>query len=320
MKLFSIVISVVLFLLCFGPAPCIALDSHIEQILEELESKDIISRQTARIELSREIGKYYKNNQKENIDALLKKMIESKSYNVVYGLAYSFSRADSFWNTGESQNEMEMKIYKKYLSELNSGRDLASMLDHALMKGDCLYFCAISKYNNNVIDDTVIENFTRVFDEFPRSRYAVLANFYLARYYTRKYIVRNDPNDIIKANEEFDRLMHAVDNNIYLQKQLWKYDAIYFKALNLILLRQISGAKKELEKIINDKSSPEKTIYVFTFYYSRDKKDVIDKSFDAKRLAEYTMAGLKIFKRGSSNHQKEIDNFIEHLKKCKADQ
>jgi len=225
-----------------------------------------------------------------------------------------------FWKV-KDQKRTENKLYE--LFKQTNYPTLKKNLDSALMKAKGLYWDAIWDYNyyhprtKRIIDKTA-QKFRLIFNDFPESRYASKAHYYLAKYYTRVYLIREfkgwgaDKNELIakESNSTYQNYLSKVQDGKYKPKQLM--DAYFYFALNWVLLGKIDNAINELEKIKKSEIKNDYSIYVYEYYSSKGNGNVINRYFPSDQLTEYTIQYLKKHPKYNATYLKD---FVDHLKK-----
>jgi hypothetical protein len=294
--------------------------SDLEKILQNIESNSIIQRKAARNALTKFLENAKEEERVKAEQKLLEKLLSpTSSRNLKIGIGVGLGNMrEAFWRV-EDQKKMEMQLYKAFKDEQNP--TLKDRLEETLMTAKGLYRDAINDYNNDRVEqpEQVAEKFQRVFEHYPSSSYAPKAHYFLGKYYARVYWIQKlkglNP-DLVSwisdySNKEFKELIKKIKDKIYARE--YYEDARYYLALNYVLINQFVKAKKELRGLISI-SNPGDTITIYQFYYSGNKKDVVDTYFGAAGLAEYT---LKYLEKNPNHTPDYIQKFIEYLKKFK---
>lgn len=289
--------------------------------------------QLDRINAREELTKYLQSATDNLRPALIQGLITAlPSYNTPAkrNICNALDSLDFFWSA-TNQQEAETTLYKLYQDESDAALKIA--LDRALMRAKGLYRDAMKDFNSDKIDQSVVEKFQRVYENYPKSRYAPLAHFYLGLYPLRSYAVLKKGNQSPNLEEYVKKSNEVLQN--FLEKAATVYptpsqnvlDAHYFRALNFVLLNQVDEAINELTAIETDKS-PEEKIYVFQFFYSNllgeatgnrlvVENDIVDKFFDARTLAKYAREYLETNKGKNFKEQSKLREFTEKLKQFK---
>lgn len=289
-----------------------------EEILKNLQSDNILQRQNARKALTEHLEKIDKSNHSVLVSKLVETLLNpATNYQLKLGICYSLGEMKKVpWKVA-NQQEAEKNIYDLFGKEKDY--TLKVKLDDALMAAAGLYWDAMNDYNNDRVDQIELTSgkFRRVFETYPKSSYASKAHFYLASYYTRVYFIlkNRNMNPLVdewierKSNTVFRDFISKVKNHTYKSERL--QEARYFLALNYVLLKKFKEAEDCLKEIINDPMTENQSIYVYQFYYSLQKKDIVDDYFAPKKLAQYTEDYLI---RHPVNNNSYLDEFIAYLK------
>lgn len=254
------------------------------------------------------------------------------------GVASTLDSLGFFW-TAAHQDQAEKILYDLYQAETEA--TLKNLLDRALMRAKGLYRDAIYDYSNDKVSPTVEAKFQRVYNTYPKSQYAPAAHFFLGEYYLRAYAVLTKQNrpplpvltDFVqKSNQAFQDLLGQI-GSAYTPPIDHALDAHYFRALNFVLLNQVTAAIAELKLIEEDKSGEEK-IYVGHFFYSiilgapssavqnTDQhlikaEDLVDLFFDGKKLATHTRKYLEDNQSLDFKKVEILRKFAEYLQSYK---
>ncbi|MGE5342602.1 MAG: tetratricopeptide repeat protein [Candidatus Omnitrophota bacterium] len=301
------IIITIIFLLIFGfdfgllvASPASAQEDEKENLLKAIGSKDALQRRKATNRLTEFIDNPSSPHKEDVIQKLLQKLVDpSTLLPIRINLAYSLGdMRKTFWKV-PNQSDMEKQIYHLFLTEKNN--TLKERLDDALMTASGLYWDAMNDYNENQVDpmEETAGKFRRVFESYPNSSYAPKAHYFLASYYTKAYFIlkksakRNPKTDWIieKSNGIFKDFISKIENKTYSNDRL--QEARYFLALNHLTTNQFPEAQSLLQRIIDDPLSKTQRIYVYQFFYSPEKDDIIDDYLEPGRLARYTLDYLK---------------------------
>jgi len=307
---------------------------NLADLLKPFESTDSLTHINAKTALKQ----YLENSSETARPALFQTLITalpSQTAPVKNGVASTLDSLDFFW-TATHQDEAEKILYDLYQAETEG--TLKNLLDRALMRAKGLYRDANYDYSHDKVSPTVEAKFQRVYKTYPKSKYAPAAHFFLGEYYLRAYAVLTRQNrpplpvlaDFVqKSNQVFQDLLGQI-GSVYTPPIDHALDAHYFRALNFVLLNQVTAAIAELKLIEEDQSDEEK-IYVGHFFYSIiwggpqsnavpnadphlvEARDLVDKFFDGKKLAAYTR---KYLEENQSLDFKKVENlrkFAEYL-------
>jgi len=289
-----------------------------EEILKNIESNDIKQRQNAR----RALTDYLENLDESGRSAAVTKLIDTlvnpaTGYQLKLGICYGLGDLRKVSWKVANQQDAEKGIYDLFRSEKN--HTLKVKLDDVLMTAAGLYWDAINDYNNDRVDpvEATAGKFRRVFETYPESSYAPKAHFFLASYYTRVYFIlknrdRNTSVDLWikeKANPVFQDFISKMETGAYKPGRL--QEARYFLALNYVLLNKFKDARDCLDKIMRDRRSENQIIYVYQYYYSPRKEDIIDDSFAPFGLAKDTYEYLYSHPTYDDSY---LEKFVKYLK------
>lgn len=335
-RLFGCLLGVLGVLWTYAPG---VMAQNLADLLKPFESTDSLTHINAKTALKQ----YLENSSETARPALFQTLITalpSQTAPVKNGVANTLDSLDFFW-TATHQDEAEKILYDLYQAETEG--TLKNLLDRALMRAKGLYRDAIYDYSNDKVSPTVEAKFQRVYKTYPKSKYAPAAQFFLGEYYLRAYAVltkqKRPPLPVLadfvqKSNQAFQDLLGQI-GSVYTLAIDHALDAHYFRALNFVLLNQVTAAIAELKLIEEDKSDEEK-IYVGHFYYpiiwgqqsnavpetdqklvAGSDKELVDKFFDGKKLAAYTR---KYLEKNQSLDFKKVENlrkFAEYLQSYK---
>jgi len=299
-------------------------NDKLNKILQEISSSDdFLKRRAAQNELTEYLDNTDDANRGEVIDRLLLKIRDKKnsSTRLRTGISYSIGQIKSFFWKVKDQEKAEQNLYVDFQQEKDPA--LKKNMDSALMKAEGLYWDAIHGYNydkpiTNAIINKNVQKFRHVFVDYPESSYASKAHYYLARYYTRVYLIKKykgwqaDKHEFIakKSNSTYENYFKMVKEGKYEPSETM--DAHYYLALNYVLLGEIENAIKEMEKIRKSQIKNEYLIYVYEFYFSNDNENVKNRYYPADQLAEYTIKYLKEHLKYDDNYQ---EAFVAYLNK-----
>jgi hypothetical protein len=296
----------------------------LEDILKLLQSEESSERRKARNILSSYLEYMSEEKRREAFKKLFDLItLPKSSYRLKLGICEGIGKMRrNFWEV-ENQEKTEMKLYGLFKKEKNY--TLKMSLDNALMTAKGLYWDAFYDYNHDRVDDpeAVAKKFRKFFQSYPDCRLASRAHFYLAKYYTRVYLILKhkkenpDPETWIneKSNGVFKEFILKIGNNTYRNvKELQA--ARYFMALNFVLLDRFEEAKALLREIIADSQgkAAKSKIYIYQFYFSYNKKYRVDEYFPAGILAEHT---LKYLEKKPGYNEKYLRSFVKHFKKIR---
>jgi tetratricopeptide (TPR) repeat protein len=145
-------------------------------------------------------------------------------------------------------------------------------------------------YRNNDISDKAAAQYRRVRDQFPNSKEAARAQYFLGSYYHRKFYIQKDK----KLKEELGLLIEAQGQyEDYVNRYAWKTNSPDWLAdayFNLALVFLQRGENKKAEEFLGKMygAAPyDRTTHVYQVIWSPNTRDIIDSSFDSRQLSEY---------------------------------
>lgn len=146
-------------------------------------------------------------------------------------------------------------------------------------------------YKNNDITDRAATEYRKVRDQFPRSKEAETAQYFLGSYYHRKFYILKEK----KLREDWGTLVEAQGQyEDYVNRYAWKSNTPTWLAdayFNLALVFLQRGDNKRAEESLGKMygAAPyDRQTYVYHVIWSPNSSDVIDSNFDSRQLAEYT--------------------------------
>jgi tetratricopeptide (TPR) repeat protein len=145
-------------------------------------------------------------------------------------------------------------------------------------------------YKNNDISDKAAVEYRKVRDQFPSSKEAETAQYFLGSYYHRKFYIQRDK----KLKEDYGLLVEAQGQyEDYVNRYAWRSrspDWLADAHFNLALIFLQRGENQKGEAALGKMygAAPyDPTTHVYQVIWSPNTKDVIDGRFDSKQLAEY---------------------------------
>jgi tetratricopeptide (TPR) repeat protein len=150
-------------------------------------------------------------------------------------------------------------------------------------------------YTSNDVSDRAATEYRRVRDGYRRSKESATAQYFLASYYQRKfYIIKEksgymDASALTNAAREYDA--YAGTYARYNSSELLA-DARFNLSLVYMQLGKIDEAVRALRWMGED-ASKDGSVYIRHVVWASDPKEVIDASFNARELAEFTRTQLQ---------------------------
>jgi len=145
-------------------------------------------------------------------------------------------------------------------------------------------------YKNNDISDKAAVQYRKVRDQFPTSKEAERAQYFLGSYYHRKFYIQREK----KLKEDYGLLVEAQGQyEDYTTRYAWRSNSPDWLAdayFNLALIFLQRGDNKKGEEFLGKMygAAPyDRTTQIYQVIWSANSRDVIDSSFDSKQLAEY---------------------------------
>jgi hypothetical protein len=245
----------------------------------------------------------------------------ASDYRHQLGLALALSQLGTPWQSSQQEKDVQ-KLYA--LMQQTKDDTLQRYLDDALANAKGLYFDAINDYNN--IDDRnpdgEIGRIPEVRAKFQRmagfsdSVYAGNAVFYLGQYLARMATIfgRRDEglNESLlgESAKVFGDYIDRATNGAF-RRATFVYDAYFYRALNQVIAGQPDKAIRLLKQIPD---TPDDRIYVYQFFYSRDRDTVIDRTIDGRRLAERTIRHIEKFGNDAIDRQMDLVRAVRNVK------
>ena len=293
--------------LAVGAALAQPLPSELKQFYEGLTSDNPQSRYIAREALSRAIAAVPDTRR----DAMVAELLDPfprQPWRVRLGIAIALAKQPTPW-TATDANKYLRVLYQELQS--HSDETLGPAIDDAIANAKGYYRDAIIDYNNDRIEDlnSVVAKFQRMADDFPQSKYAANALFYQGQYLTRAYLLGHPRGR--KLVEQANAVLGSLPKRELANRDLLD-DASYYLALNRVLLDDNKGAIAVLRDM-EAKSSTRDRIYVYQFYYSKNRDTVVDRSYETQLLARKTREYLEEVGSISPDGQQK---FIAYLAKA----
>jgi hypothetical protein len=184
-------------------------------------------------------------------------------------------------------------IYGLYKSESDDA--LKSLLDQALSNARGLYRDGIKDFSS-----TTPSEFTRapaklkaMADNFPDSRYAENASFYLGQYYVRAFFLLDAPDKpalIKSSNAAFEEYVGKAENHKFVGKLTYFAAGHFYRGLNGWIVDDLKDARNWLNRG-SGKFTDDATIYVYRVI-PNDALEIIDRFLPAKTTFNRTLAFL----------------------------
>jgi tetratricopeptide (TPR) repeat protein len=176
-------------------------------------------------------------------------------------------------------------------------------------------------YKNNDISDKAAVQYRKVRDQFPNSKEAEKAQYFLGSYYHRKFYIQREK----KLKEDYGLLVEAQGQyEDYASRYAWKSKSPDWLAdayFNLALVFLQRGENKKGEEFLGKMygAAPyDRTTYVYQVIWSPNNKDIIDSTFDSKQLAEYANSLIYSYAYGQQRVSKPqgppFDTIVEKIK------
>lgn len=179
-------------------------------------------------------------------------------------------------------------------------------------------------YKNNDISDKAAVQYRKVRDQFPNSKEAERAQYFLGSYYHRKFYIQKEK----KLKEDYGILVEAQGQyEDYANRYAWKSKSPDWLAdayFNLALVFLQRGENKKAEGFLGKMygAAPyDRTTNVYQVIWSPNSRDIIDSSFDSKQLAEYANSLIYSYAYNQQLGQRgpPFESIVEKIKLwCKA--
>lgn len=293
---------------------------NLDAIVEMLVSDDVSVRREARVLLEDYLDGLAAGQREQEIGGLCARLWTS-DYRYQLGLALALSQLGTPWQSSRHEEDVQ-KLYA--LMQQSKDDTLQRYLDDALANAKGLYFDAINDYNN--IDernpDGEIGRIPEVRAKFQRmagfsdSVYAGNAVFYLGQYLARMATIfgRRDEglNDSLlgESTKVFGDYIDRAANGAF-RRATFMYDAYFYRALNQVIAGQPEQAVRLLKQVPD---TPDDRIYVYQFFYSRDRDTVIDRTIDGGRLVDRMIRHIQKFGNEAIERQSELVRAVRNVK------
>jgi len=264
--------------------------AELQPSLELLKSEDPKDRLAARDDLTRAIARVPEPRRGAVIAELIQ-VFPGEPWRVRLAVAIALSKQAAPWNAPDLDRQVRT-LYNEFVNRPDE--TLGPAIDDALANAKGYYRDAITDFNQDRIDDidAVIAKFKKTSEPLPKSRYASNSTFYLAQYLTRAYLLGHAKGRSLVENAS--AVLAAFLKVPESAKSDFWDDAFYYLALNRILVDDKAGAIATLRDM-EKKFSERDRVYVYQFFYSKDKATVVDSYFPASTLAKKTQEYIEKF-------------------------
>ncbi|HEY3025154.1 MAG TPA: hypothetical protein VGJ55_03280 [Pyrinomonadaceae bacterium] len=169
--------------------------------------------------------------------------------------------------------------------------------------------------NDDITKDRAAALYRQVRDQFSNSKDAETAQYFLASYYHRKFYIQREKQlteNQAPLNEAATQYEEYVNKYAWRSKSPdWLSDAYFNLALISLERGDTYKAEQWLGKMYG--ASPyDQKVYVHQVIWSPNARDVIDSSYDAKALSEYTNSLVY------AQRQRKLSSFNSIVDKLKA--
>lgn len=249
--------------------------------LRALASMTPRDRQGARAFLSKQIGLLPRPAQTVIVDTFMRKY-KTEPDRVGNDILAVFKDLPSPWTTNNTQEDIQF-LYQRLTK--TDDDIVESLLDDALANASGLYRDGIAKFNTlNLASLAEAEPLLRTMaDQFPKSKYAERANFYLAQTLSKRAAL-NDPDKaklLSASNVVFEQYIARAEKGYFDNRKDYLAAGYYYRALNGWMAEDLRDAKKWLT-MGKEKFPDTERVYVYQLFPSREKAAVIDKFLPAK--------------------------------------
>jgi hypothetical protein len=231
-------------------------------------------------------------------------------------------------SSGDAKSRLEsaemLIASKQYWSTKNMSIDTASVyqlmlgtqditlrngLDGALANARGLYRDGIDGYNSDNLAEVTPagDKLNAMANNFPKSRYAENASFYVGQYFTKLYLL-NDPRGkslIDSSNAALENYISKAEKGTFVKTDFLAA-GYFYRALNALIVGNIRDAQNWLTRGAQ-RSTDKDRVYVFQLYYSPDTSNTIaDKFYPAPAIFANTLAYLQQNPNTGPNQQKAL--------------
>jgi hypothetical protein len=267
----------------------------LDEIIKALASDDVDERREARAMLEDYLNGLDPEQRKEQISVLIARLWPA-DYREQLGFAVALSQLKTPWETNRQDDDIQ-KLYA--LMQQTKDDTLRRYLDDALANARGLYFDAINDYNTINDNDPAgeiarmpeVKRKFRRMAGFSESVYAGNAVFYLGQYLARLATIFGKRDEGLNArlladsSDTFEEYVDRAKEGAY-RRPTFYYDAFFYRALNQVILGKPDRAIELLKRI---PEGPDERIYVYQFFYSRDRDTIVDRTIDGGRLINATI-------------------------------
>jgi hypothetical protein len=259
--------------------------SFVDFSLRSISNVPQQNRRGARDLVAVEIAAFPQNVQTSCVDALIGKLAISDT-KTKDDVAAILSNLPNQWMSSHTSSDAQA-IYR--LMQTTSDVSSKALLDGALANAKGLYKDGIRDFNTS---DEQFKNaeakLQTMLQEYPDSRYAENANFYLGQYYTKAFILSSprDPSLLAKSNTTYEDYIAKTEppGTRFGGKRTFLAAGYYFRGLNGWLASNTNDARTWLNAG-QSKFADTDSVYVYQPFYSRgDTAAVVDRLLPAKAL------------------------------------
>ena len=194
------------------------------------------------------------------------------------------------WATSDTTTDTKY-IYKVLLETTDDvSKDL---LERALSNARGLYRDGIGDFNSSSLQEfrAAEAKFRKTFQEFPKSRYAENASFYLGQYFTKAYLLTEPRNSslVSESNKAYEDYIAKAEAGAFGDKPDFVAAAYYYRGLNGWLVGNLEDSRNWLTKG-QKKTSDDDRVYVYQLFYNGNREKIVDRFLTSKNLFSTTLA------------------------------
>jgi hypothetical protein len=194
------------------------------------------------------------------------------------------------WDT---KNTVADSDFLYQLVQQISDDTLRILTDTALANARGLYKDGLLKFNTTILSELVEAEpkLRAMADKYPKSRYAERGSFYLAQYYSKRFVLKDPAGKalITSSNTAYEDYIKKAESNFFGTKE-YLPGGYYYRALNGWLAGDINDATKWLN--LGLKFTDEDQVYIYQIFVTKERAAVIDRWLPAKSVFSKTLAFL----------------------------
>jgi hypothetical protein len=180
------------------------------------------------------------------------------------------------------------------LAQQSADDALRLLADTALANARGLYKDGIRYFNSTILTDlTQAEPKLRAMaTNYPKSRYAERASFYLAQYYAKRFVLKDPVGKALvdSSNLAYEDYIKKVESSVFSTRE-YLAGGYYYRGLNSWLVGDMADAKQWLNKGLKAAAADDQ-VYIYQLFVSRERAAVIDRYIPAGQAFSRTLTFL----------------------------